>query len=297
MKNKLGVHALVWVGGWSQDECTRAIAQTAELGFDLIEAPALDPKSIDIAFTQKQLKKNGIGITLSLGLDAETDISSGDREKMRRGEARLLDALSVARDLGATHMCGILYSAFQKYSEPPTAAGIAGAVDVLGRVCDVAGKSGITIGIEVVNRYESNVINTAAQAVDLCKRIGAPNAKVHLDCYHMNIEEADVEQAIIETGPLLGYFHTGDSHRGYLGTGSVNFEKVFRGLARIGYEGPITFESFTSTVTGQPLTGILGIWRDLWTDGRDLCRHAKAFTEAHLKSASEVNALAGSRLP
>ena len=295
--NKLGVHALVWVGGWSHDECARAIAQTAELGFDLIEAPALDPKSIDIDFTRKQLEKNGIGITLSLGLEADTDISSGDSEKTRRGEARLMEALYVARDVGATHMCGILYSAFQKYFEPPTAAGIAGSVDVLGRVCDVAAKSGITIGIEVVNRYESNVVNTASQAVDLCRRIAAPNVKVHLDCYHMNIEETDIEQAIVETGDLLGYFHTGDSHRGYLGTGSVNFEKVFRGLARIGYEGPITFESFTSTVTGQPLTGILGIWRNLWTDGHDLCRHAKAFTEAHLKAAQEVSMRGHSTLP
>jgi D-psicose/D-tagatose/L-ribulose 3-epimerase len=286
--NKLGVHALVWEGGWSHEEAARAIGKTAELGFDLIEIPALDPSSIDVEFTRREIERAGIGVTLSLGLDAQTDISSGDPEKIRLGEARLLNVVSIARDLGATHVCGILYSAFQKYFTPPTAEGIAGAVDVLGRVCEEAAQSGMVIGLEVVNRYETNVINTAAQAVELCKRIGAPNVKVHLDCYHMNIEEADIEQAIVETGDLLGYFHTGDSHRGYLGTGSVNFEKVFRGLVRAGYQGPITFESFSSQVTGQPLTGILGIWRNLWTDGYDLCRHAKAFTEVNLKSAAEA---------
>ena len=106
--NKLGVHALVWVGGRSHEEAAKAIAQTAELGFDLIEIPALDPKSIDVDFTRKQLEKNRLGVTMSLGLDAASDISSGDPEKIARGEALLMDALRVARDIGATHVCGIL---------------------------------------------------------------------------------------------------------------------------------------------------------------------------------------------
>ena len=106
--NKLGVHALVWEKGWSHEECARAIANTAQVGFDLIEVPALDPASIDTAFTAKELQKAGIGATSSLGLDADTDISSNDRDKEKRGEARLLQAVAVIRDIGATHMCGIL---------------------------------------------------------------------------------------------------------------------------------------------------------------------------------------------
>ena len=78
--NKLGVHALVWEAGWSHDDCARAIAKTAEVGYDFIEAPALDPGSIDVDFTRRQLEANGIGINFSLGLDADTDISSGDRD-------------------------------------------------------------------------------------------------------------------------------------------------------------------------------------------------------------------------
>ena len=288
--NKLGVHALVWVGGWSHAECERAIAHTAELGFDLIEIPALDPSSIDSAFTRKMLDRYRLGTTLSLGLDASTDISSGDPDTQRRGEARLLQVLSVARDIGATHVCGILYSAFQKYFEPPTEAGIAGSVEVLRRVGEKAAQHGITIGLEVVNRYESNVLNTAAQAVDFCKRVGAPNIKVHLDTYHMHIEEADIEAAIVQTGALLGYFHIGESNRGYLGAGSIDFDRIFRGLAKAEYRGPITFESFSSAVVNQPLSGILAIWRNLWTDGRDLAGHAKAFIEAHLKAAQEAHA-------
>ena len=286
--NKLGVHALVWEKGWSHEECARAIARTAEVGYDLIEIPALDPGSIDTDFTRKQLEKAGIGATSSLGLDAETDISSNDREKEKRGQARLEQAVAVIRDIGATHMCGILESAFQKYAVPTTAEGVKRACEVMARVAEKAAASNITIGLEVVNRYESNVLNTASQAVDMCKRIGAPNVKVHLDVYHMNIEESDIGQAIIETGDYLGYFHTGDSHRGYMGSGSVDLAGVFRALVKSGYTGPITFESFSSRVVGQPLEGILGIWRNLWEDSHDLAAHALMYTKAQLKAAQEA---------
>ena len=296
--NRLGVHALVWEAGWSHDECARAIAKTAEIGFDLIEAPALDPSSIDVAFTQKQLEKHNLSITFSLGLDESTDISSGDPEKTRRGKARLEEALSVARDLNATHVCGILFSAFQKYSIPTTAEGVKRSVEVLQQIAEIAARSNITLGLEVVNRYETNVLNTASQGVEMCKRIGAPNVKLHLDVYHMNIEESDIGQAIRETGDYIGYFHTGDSHRGYMGSGSIDLAGVFRALVQSGYAGPITFESFSSRVVGQPLEGILGIWRNLWEDSTDLASHALMYTKAQLKAAQEAHRQASrSRLP
>ena len=113
------------------------------------------------------------------------------------------------------------------------AAGVAMSVDILRQVAETAAGSGITLGLEVVNRYESNVLNTASQAVEMCRRIGAPNVKVHLDVYHMNIEESDPAQAIVETGDYLGYFHTGDSHRGYMGSGTIDLQSVFRALVRV----------------------------------------------------------------
>lgn len=139
--NKLGVHALVWEAGWSRDECARAIANSAEVGYDFIEAPALDPSLIDPEFTRRQLEKNGIGINFSLGLDFETDISSGDKEKGRRGKERLEQAIAVCRDCGGEYIGGILHSAFGKYSEPTTAAGVAQSVDILRQVAETAAKA------------------------------------------------------------------------------------------------------------------------------------------------------------
>ena len=296
--NKLGVHAFVWERGWSRDEAARAIARTAEVGYDLIEVSTLEPRSVDVEFTRRTLEQAGLGATYSLGLDAETDISADDRDKERRGQAKLEDAIAMARDIGATHIAGILYSAFQKYAVPTTAEGVKRSVGILQQVAETAQKSGIVLGLEVVNRYETNVLNTASQGVELCRRIDAPNVKVHLDVYHMNIEESDIQQAIIETGDHLGYFHTGDSHRGYMGSGSIDLAGVFRALAKVGYKGPITFESFSSRVVGQPLEGILGIWRNLWEDSHDLATHALMYTKAQMKAAEEAQRQAArSRLP
>jgi D-psicose/D-tagatose/L-ribulose 3-epimerase len=184
----------------------------------------------------------------------------------------------------------VIHSALQKYMAPRTERGVANVVEVLRRVAEKARASGITVGVEVVNRYETNIVNTAAEVVELLDRIGQPNAFAHLDTYHMNIEEGFVGQAIERCGDRLGYFHVGESHRGYLGTGTVDFTAVFRSLARVGYDGPIAFESFSSTVVDPVLSNMLGVWRNLWSDGHDLACHAKAFMEAQRLAAAHATA-------
>jgi D-psicose/D-tagatose/L-ribulose 3-epimerase len=286
--SKLGVHALVWVGGWSEAECTKAIGSTAELGYDFIEIPLLNPYGFPVDFTRARLEEHKLGATASLGLSAATDISSDDPDAVKRGEDLLNTAVSVVRDLGAKHFCGVIYSALQKYMQPRTERGVDQIVEVLRRLAEKAATSGIMVGVEVVNRYETNICNTAAECVALLDRIDLPNVKAHIDTYHMNIEEGFVSQAIEQCGDRIGYFHVGESHRGYLGTGTVDFTEVFRSLARIGYDGPIAFESFSSAVVDPVLSTMLGVWRNLWSDSYDLARHAKAFMEAQREAAAQA---------
>ena len=287
MKNKIGVHALVWVGGWSEPESERAIAATAACGYDLIEVPLLDPRAVDPEVTARQLESHGIGATASLGLSFDTDISSTDPEAVARGQALLNDALGVTRDMGANYLGGVLFSALNKFPAPATTEGRHNSMEVLARLAEKAKASGITLGLEAVNRYESNLINTGAQAMEFIKESGADNIKVHLDSYHMNIEEGDLAAAIKSCGDMLGYFHVGESHRGYLGTGTIDFQTIFRNLVDIGYEGTITFESFSSAVVDPKLSTALAVWRNLWSDGEDLATHARNFMEAELYAATK----------
>ncbi len=286
--NKLGVHALVWVGGWSEAESEKAIAATAELGYDIIEIPVLNPEAMDAAVTARQLETYGVRPTTSLGLRDDNDISSEDPDIVARGEATLSDAVHFARDIGATYLGGVLYSKLGKYAGPATAAGRRNSIEVIARIADKAKAAGIGLGLEPVNRYESNVINTGKDALAFIDETGSDNVTVHLDSYHMNIEDGDHAAAIEACGDRLGYFHVGESHRGYLGTGTIDFRTIFRSLASIGYDRPITFESFSSAVVDPHLSSTLAVWRNLWDDGADLARAAKTFMESEINAAAKV---------
>jgi D-psicose/D-tagatose/L-ribulose 3-epimerase len=100
---------------------------------------------------------------------------------------------------------------------------------------------------------------------------------VHLDSYHMNIEENGLVEPVTQAASRLGYLHIGESHRGYLGTGTVDFSALFAAVRDSGYTGPVTFESFSSAVVHPSLSNTLAVWRDLWEDGRDLASHARGF--------------------
>ena len=275
-KNPVGIHAFVWVGGWGEAEARRAIEQTAAAGYELIEIPILDPSAIDTAMTARLLASAGIAASCSLGLTFETDLSSTDPEVSARGERLLEDAISVTRDLGGRHLCGVIASAMGRYTAPPTPAGRANAAAALRRLAGKAADSGIMLGIEVVNRYESNLFNTGAAALAFLDEVDAPNVKVHLDSYHMNIEESDLATPIRACGARLGYVHVGANNRGGLDQGMIDFPTMFAALRETGYAGPIAFESFSSAVVAPGLTTTLCIWRDLWRDNMTLAREARA---------------------
>lgn len=275
-ENPIGIHASVWVGGWSEAEARYAIEQSAAAGFDLIEIPALAPTAIDVAMTRRALEAAGLAATCSLGLGFDTDVSSDDPAVVARGERVLGDALALVRDLGGRHLCGVLASALGRYTVPATEAGRAHAVTAIRRLGEKAMQASVTISLEVVNRYESNLFNTAGEALDFIAEVGAPNVKVHLDTYHMNIEEAGLAAPVRACGDRLGYVHVGANNRGGLRQGMIDFPVLFRALREINYRGPIAFESFSSAVVAQGLSSSLCIWRELWQDGAALAREARA---------------------
>lgn len=284
--NPLGIHAGVWVGDWTDDSARYAIESSAEAGYDLIEIPAVDPRVVDVAHTVRLLAANNIDAVVSLALAADTDINTEDPAVSARGEALLSRAVDFARDIGARYIGGVTYSAMVKYTHPATEASRTNSLAVLGRIAAKARLSDVTIGVEYVNRYESNLLNTAAQTVRFIGDLGADNVLLHLDTFHANSEETSLASAVLDAGDLLGYIHASESHRGHLGTGILDFAGLFRQLAHSGYTGPITFESFSSTIHPRETADTIGIWRDPWTDPAEAARNAHAFLSAQLAAAT-----------
>lgn len=286
--SQFGCHGSVWSGTFDPASFESAVLQTKEAGYDLIEIPLLDPYSFDVTSGRRIVESAGIGINASLGLTSATDISSEDPKAVAAGQDLLFRAVDVLGELGAEWLVGVVYGALKKHMLPATPQGRANGQEVLRRVADRAAGVGVKLGLEVVNRYETNIMNTAKQAVSYVRELDHPNTYVHLDTYHMNIEESDLLNPFLDAADLLGYVHIGESHRGYLGSGSVDFDTAFRALARIGYDGPVVFESFSSAVVDPMLSNMLGVWRNLWDDNADLARHANEFMRNKARAVETI---------
>jgi D-psicose/D-tagatose/L-ribulose 3-epimerase len=291
--NAFGLHALVVATEWDEAGAEKAIRTAAKIGYDVIETPIFDPASVDLVRTRDLLRQNKLTPSVSLGLTPETDISSADRTISAAGIAQLHKVVDATAFIGGKVVAGVIASAWQKYLVPPTDAGYRNAVSGIREVAKEARGKGVTIAVEVVNRFESNLFNTAAQAIRFVDAVGEDNVGIHLDTFHMHIEEPDAAAAIRACGSRLRYFHVNENHRGYLDAGSIDFVPVFRALVAAKYEGVIAFEAFSSSTCSPTVAGKAAVWRSVFEDSEDIARQALDYLKAGMASAHRAIEMAG----
>jgi D-psicose/D-tagatose/L-ribulose 3-epimerase len=175
-----------------------------------------------------------------------------------------VDFLKVALDkcaaLGAEALSGVVYGGIGERSGlPPTQSELDNVADAMTRAAKYAKSLGLQFGIEPVNRYETHLLNTGWQAVDLIERIGADNMFVHLDTYHMNIEEKGIGQGIIDAREHLRYIHLSESDRGTPGAGTIAWDEIFSALRAVGFKGGLAMESFINMP--PEIAFGLSVWR------------------------------------
>ncbi len=253
---RYGAHAFLWIGEWTTELGNRAIDQAARLGFDFVEIPLLRPQAFDAASHKRVLRDAGIGVTASLVLPADAHMP----EEPARAKQFLVGALDQLEALGGTYLCGcIAYHLGRLTGKPPAPIERQRVVETLAEVADEAGRRGMTLGFEVCNRYETYLYNTLADGREAIEAIGAANVELHADTYHMNIEEEGFYRPLVESASVLGYVHMSESHRGLVGTGTVDWDQVFRGLVDAGYRGPLVLESFAAI--NPDLAAATCLWR------------------------------------
>ncbi|RWA59617.1 sugar phosphate isomerase/epimerase [Mesorhizobium sp. M4B.F.Ca.ET.190.01.1.1] len=282
---RIGIHSFVWSASSAQADLERTLANTKEAGFDLIEFSYLDPANVDIGRLARRIADLDLGVAISIGLPADGDISSADRAVAARGVDILNRTIALTRDLGGRKVGGILSTSHGLQTEAPTRDQWNRSAATLAKVAETAKAAGVTLNLEIVNRFESNLLNTAAQGLAFIEDTGSDNIFLHLDTFHMNIEEADAALAIRNAAGRIGYVHIGESHRGFLGTGSIDFAAIFDALTAIGYDDDLSFESFSSEIVDENLSKKTAIWRNLWTDNMELARHARRFIAVGLETA------------
>ena len=258
------------------------------LGYDFVELLVPEPGEIDLAEARRALTEAGLGVVLAARVNLDRNLSSDDPQRHRAGIDYLRYAVDCAGALGATIVGGPLTGnplVFagrppQPVDEVERLARKARCVDGLRAAGDHAGAAGVTLAVEPLNRFESDVLCTTAQAIELLDAVDHPAVGMMLDTFHMHMEEASIAEAIRAAAARLVHFQANENHRGFPGTGSTDWISVFRALREIGYRGPVSLEPFRRNDDrfGVPFAQ----WRPPHEDESDRLAAASRFVRAHI---------------
>lgn len=267
-----GTSLLSFIPGWSADKGLYAIQQTAAYGFDMLEICLPGTLDFDAKTVKKQLNDHGVGVRLSLNVPPECHIPFYPQ----KATDALKKAIDLAAEVGSDFLGGVLHSAIGTFTgQPLTVAEKATLYGVFADVAAYAKTQNIIIAPEPINRYESYVFTSAGEVLDMIDTLGASNLGLHLDTFHMNIEEADFYEPVVKAGERLKHLHLTESDRGMTGEGNVHWDDLFRGLAEINYQGPLVLENFSSEIT--ELVGPTSLWRPSKYNSEELAKGSLAF--------------------
>jgi D-psicose/D-tagatose/L-ribulose 3-epimerase len=269
---RFGMHSSLWTARWTPDAVEKLVPEAARHGLEVIEIALLAPETIDVEHSRRVLRDHGVAPTCSLGLPQEVTAPLHPS----KAEAFLMRALEVAHALGSSTLSGVTYATIGYTSgAPPAEQEYANIAKALRPVARRAAEHGMTLGLEPCNRYETHLVNTAEQAVRLIERIGEPNVMVHLDTYHMNIEEKGFAHGIRRAGRHLRYIHLSENDRGVPGSGTIDWDATFTALAETGFDGDMVIESF---VTLPPeIARALSVWRPVADSAEQVLREGVPF--------------------
>ena len=181
-----------------------ARAKTA--GFDGVEIPLLEPARLNTTAIAEALQEQNLRCTCGTGLSCSTDITSPDEAVRKAGIDHLIACLQIATVLDSPGVGGVTYTPWASFSDEPILTRRKNCIQSLREIGKVAGDLGRILFWEVINRYESDLINTVGQGISLLEEVNSPYLKLHLDTYHMNIEEDNLRRAIICAGSKTGSF-------------------------------------------------------------------------------------------
>lgn len=251
-----GIHSSIWTMDWTPQAAEHAVAQAKHYEFDFVEVALLNPTQVDTIHSRDLFAKAEISAVCSLGMP-DGAWPSRDPDA---GLAFLKTAIDAAADMGALALSGVIYGGIgERTGQPPTPAELDNVARCLHAAAAHARQRGILLGIEPVNRYETHLINTGWQAVDMIEKIGAENIFIHLDTYHMNIEEKGAGNAILDARDHLKYIHLSESDRGVPGMGTCDWDEIHATLAAITFNGGLAMESFINMPS--ELSWGLSVWR------------------------------------
>ncbi|MGZ4963141.1 MAG: sugar phosphate isomerase/epimerase family protein [Limisphaerales bacterium] len=258
---RIGINTFLFTSPFT-NESTRLFPKFKKWGFESIEIPIEDPSHIDPAHVKRELDKNGLvagSVCACMGPDRDL---RGNVQQQRTGLKYMMKVLDQMVVLDCPALIGPVYSSVGRADAVPAKEykqqwrTVAGHLKTLSKYARDRKK---LVCLEPLNRFETDFINTCDQALNMIETVGSPALKIHLDTFHMNIEEKDQATAIRKAGKLLGHFHACGSDRGTPGNDHIDWQPIAKALKSIGYKGDVVIESFTTDV--KVIAKAAAIWR------------------------------------
>lgn len=269
---KLGIHLSTFTPSW-EDDVFPYLELSARIGYQAVEFPLMYPFDFDVAQAAALLKKHGLSCTCGTGINPLEDVSSTDEAIRQAGVRRLKRCVEIAQELGSDCLGGVLYAPWgQRVSRQGAAARYQASLESLAQVADFAAPRGVTLSLELLNRYESFFMNNMQEGLDFLARLDRDNVKLHFDTFHAHIEERSLTEAICLGGEKIWHVHLCDNNRGAPGSGSIDFRAVLTALRRIGYDRNLMVENFV--IPDCPAGEELCIWPRRWESPEQDAREA-----------------------
>ncbi len=274
---RLGINTFLFASPFT-NQSTGLFPRFKKWGFETIEIPIEDPSHIDPAHVKRELDRNGLvcgSVCACMGPGRDFRGSVTEQKTAVDYCKKLIDQMVV---MNCPSLIGPVYSVVGKADAvEPTQQKKEWALVVknLKQLAAYAGKNGVQICIEPLNRFETDFLNTCDQALKLLKDVGSKSLKLHLDTFHMNIEEKDQAGAIRKAGKLLGHFHACGSDRGTPGNDHINWKPIVKALKEIKFNGDVVIESFTTDV--KVIARAAAIWRRMEPTTEEIAVKGLAF--------------------
>jgi D-psicose/D-tagatose/L-ribulose 3-epimerase len=267
---RFGINTFLFTSPFT-NEGTKLFQDFKDWGFDSVEIALEDAAHIDPVYVKAELDRHGLVCGSLCGAFGPDRDLRGTPEAQEASIAYIKSLLDVMDALDCPTLVGPVYSAVGRAELVPDDERETQwqlVRENLQTVCRYAEAKGKTIALEPLNRFETDFINTCAQAVKMIQEVGSPALQIHLDTFHMNIEEKNPAAAIRYAGALLGHFHACGSDRGTPGSDHINWPEIITALREIGYDKDVVIESFTPDV--QVIARAAAIWRAMEPSKNDV---------------------------
>jgi D-psicose/D-tagatose/L-ribulose 3-epimerase len=261
---KFGVNTFVWVSPFTTAAARDLAPKVKALGFDILEVSCETPELIDVREVGKIIRDNGLGAIVCGAWGPDRDLANADPKPVKASKEYIRWLIDAAADLGSPTVCGPMYSGVGKAhldDELARRAEWQRSVEGIREMALVAADKGVRLALEPLNRFETDMINIVDQGLDFIGDVGKSNVGLHLDTFHMHLEERNSGAAIRKASDRIFHFHACENDRGVPGAGQVHWQEVAAALKEVRYPGPVVIESFTSQV--KEIARAVCIWREI----------------------------------